>query len=229
MLARQLVALQRAIPELQKYYTKLSTLSPHLNPTCPHPTQFTDLDREEKGFTYVRPIKDLLYLCSVSSEDRVCVKFVYGSYSVETHKICFELGFAPRLRAVEKIPGGWVMVVMDYLDENYSTLFDHVTFAGDVGKNGNTTLREEIMRQISNLHERGSVHGDIRTANIMVNKDSFKTGHFMLIDFDWAGVAGVARYPGSLNKKGVIRPEDVRPGDLIKKKHDMDMIDLMFH
>ncbi len=50
------------------------------------------------------------------------------------------------------------------------------------------------MRQISNLHERGSVHGDIRTANIMVNKDSFKTGHFMLIDFDWAGVAGVARY-----------------------------------
>jgi tRNA A-37 threonylcarbamoyl transferase component Bud32 len=44
------------------------------------------------------------------------------------------------------------------------------------------------------VHNAGYVHGDIRTSNILVYKNSP-----MLIDFDWAGNKGVVRYPINMN------------------------------
>lgn len=230
-LARQLVALQTAIPKLRSYYATLSPdtpSSPYRNPTFPYPTFYENEKEERIAFTYERPIQGLLFLCKLAVEAKlVCVKFVYGSYSKETHRACFALGFAPKLHAVQSI-FGWSMVVMDYLDEEYSTLFDHIGRTPGVMQNNSKKLRNEIEKKIHELHNQDFVHGDIRTSNIMVKKDGFTTGKFMLLDYDWSGEVDIACYPGSLNKIRVRRPDTVKPGGKIEKEHDTDMIALMF-
>ena len=52
-----------------------------------------------------------------------------------------------------------------------------------------------VLQHLNYLHEHGRVHGDIRAFNI-VFKDEQKG---WLIDFDYGGKAGVARYPANFN------------------------------
>ena len=70
------------------------------------------------------------------------------------------------------------------------------------------------------------VHGDVRDVNIMVRKDGKL--EFMLVDFDWSGIIGEARYPININKVDLWRPEDVSDGQLIKSDHDILMLDHIF-
>ena len=67
------------------------------------------------------------------------------------------------------------------------------------------------------------VHGDVRDVNIMVRKDGKL--EFMLVDFDWSGIIGEARYPININKVDLWRTEDVSDGQLIKSDHDIPMLD----
>jgi len=78
---------------------------------------------------------------------------------------------------------------------------------------------------LSDLHQEGWVHGDIRDSNIMVKKSSpFET--FQLVDFDWSGRIGEARYPLDVNTTSVKRPDAVAGGELIKAEHDIEMSSL---
>ena len=45
------------------------------------------------------------------------------------------------------------------------------------------------------LHSNGFVHGDLRAPNILLLKDNT----VRILDFDWTGCAGVAKYPDDLN------------------------------
>jgi len=57
----------------------------------------------------------------------------------------------------------------------------------------------------------------------MVRKDG-KPG-FMLLDFDWSGLVGEARYPMNVFKsKDIWRPEAASDGELIKPEHDLAML-----
>jgi len=48
---------------------------------------------------------------------------------------------------------------------------------------------------------------------------------FMLLDFDWAGPIGEARYPMNLNRsEGIWRPAGARDGTLILADHDIEML-----
>ena len=71
------------------------------------------------------------------------------------------------------------------------------------------------------------MHGDVWDINIMVRKDD-KPG-FMLVDFDWSGIIGEARYPINVNKVDLWRPDDVSDGLLIKPDHDMVMFVHIFN
>jgi hypothetical protein len=46
---------------------------------------------------------------------------------------------------------------------------------------------------------------------------------FKLIDFDWAGEAGVAKYPANMNPD-IRWPEGAVDGQLIQKAHDLEML-----
>jgi len=52
---------------------------------------------------------------------------------------------------------------------------------------------EELWKAVKTLHDAGYVHGDIRRPNIMITTEGLK-----LIDFDWCGEVGTAKYPADI-------------------------------
>ena len=78
---------------------------------------------------------------------------------------------------------------------------------------------------ISILHDANLVFGDMRRSNILIKRENDRL-RALLIDFEWVGEAGQARYPPILNDSGEIAwAEGVRPHGLMRKQHDLDMID----
>ena len=49
-----------------------------------------------------------------------------------------------------------------------------------------------------------------------------------LIDFDWAGCVGKAKYPIGMNCETVRRPEGIEGGELITEQHDIEMVSYLF-
>ncbi|GJJ16251.1 hypothetical protein Clacol_010547 [Clathrus columnatus] len=45
-------------------------------------------------------------------------------YGREAHQFCAKNGLAPKLLGVESLPGGWLMIVMERLDNSWTCLFD---------------------------------------------------------------------------------------------------------
>jgi len=80
------------------------------------------------------------------ANDQVCVKFV-RSYSMGAHQWCGEMGFAPQLRGFERLPGGWFMVVMDKLGDEYK--------AFDFLQNNPPGMREPLEKCLIGLHQAG--------------------------------------------------------------------------
>jgi hypothetical protein len=72
---------------------------------------------------------------------------------------------------------------------------------------------EEIKQLVGGFHRLGWVHGDLRDANIRCREDGF-----WLIDLDWGGKEGEAKYPtrylnqeltaGRVSHDLIIRKED---------------------
>ena len=222
--ARYFGAAKKAILALRHYYEHeleaLDTLDPHNRPTptFPHPNQYISLlDSTSHTFKYAAFLdEDKLVFRGRDGYDDICIKFV-RRYSKDVHLKCSSLGFAPTLRGFQLIPGGWYMVIMDYVGDTCQELDDSPVKAPFL-----TEVREKVV----SLHQAGYVHGDIRTTNIMVKKNG-GPGIF-LIDFDWAGVIGEARYPMNVNREGITRPDGVCDGELIIADHDMKMVDIMF-
>ncbi|KAI9069718.1 hypothetical protein FKP32DRAFT_1586656 [Trametes sanguinea] len=146
----------------------------------------------------------------------VVVKFTHN-YCEEGHKLLADhrtpggapRPLAPRLwHCSENADVGMYVVVMDWImdtEERTMTEEDHAT------------LREAIAL----LHGRNLVFGDLREPNVLL----IKGGGLMLIDFDWCGREGTARYPRDMNEDGSIPwAEDAQAGQLIKKQHDLQML-----
>ena len=146
---------------------------------------------------------------------KLFIKFT-RRYSAEAHRYCSDKGIAPRLHEDVLLPGGWHMVIMDYLDE------DAFTCISDSDKH----LETHILEAIKTLHEGGLVHGDVRGMNIMKSTKNEETV-IMLLDFDWAGKTGEARYPDVMNP-AVDRPSGVVRCGLIQMNHDVAMVRLLF-
>lgn len=51
----------------------------------------------------------------------------------------------------------------------------------------------------------------------------------MLLDFDWAGPNQETYYPMYVNRKNIPLPDDARDGEKIVAKHDLDMLNYLFH
>ncbi|RPD73617.1 hypothetical protein L226DRAFT_572275 [Lentinus tigrinus ALCF2SS1-7] len=114
---------------------------------------------------------------------------------------------APTLRFCEFVQsvGMWV-VVMDYV----------------VGKEATGVLQDpahiaSLESAITALHGNGFVFGDLRRPNVLLVGD-----RVVLIDFDWCGEDGKARYPSDilLEDAAKVWHSSVERGGLIKKVHD---------
>ena len=71
-----------------------------------------------------------------------------------------------------------------------------------------------------------AAHGDVRPDNIMVRIKDNAVMDLKLIDMDWAGIVGTARYPSLLNTKTIIWPQGVGPGQLLQQAHDLELLQL---
>lgn len=210
--ARILRALQTSAKLLKDYYLALGDEMDLYSPDAPVPPHFQEFtvnetvyrlkykerlakDQEEKG-VFVAAMEPGGF--------DVVVKFAH-SYRKDAHVLLASKSFAPRLRYCEKEESvGMYVVVMDLV----------------VGEQFSKQPAGELQKAIQTLHSAGFVHGDLRGPNILVTKD----GKLNIINFDWCGKDGEARYPYSINLRGDVDWDpDVTRGGLIKKDHDRTM------
>ena len=142
---------------------------------------------------------------------QVVVKFAH-SYSKEAHALLAEASLAPTLWhcAYEEDVNMWV-VVMDYVQ----------------GATGWTQLSleqgESLREAVRILHAQDMVFGDLRAPNVLVLEKKA-----MVVDFDWAGREGSARYPNDISldaEDGLGWHEGVSREGLIEKAHDLYMLE----
>jgi hypothetical protein len=116
---------------------------------------------------------------------------------------CAEAGFAPRFVSISAISPSWHAVIMEALDLRRFTHSD-----------------VQIVDQLNDLYEflvsNSYVHGDMRENNILVENLS---GRLILINFDWAGIAGEATYPPFINSD-ICWPQGASSGMRITHDHD---------
>jgi RIO-like serine/threonine protein kinase len=115
----------------------------------------------------------------------VVVKFTQR-YCIELHQFCYERGHAPEIIAYDHLPGGWKVIVMEYIED---TPDSHIV---DLARKKASQWRMELSKLIDAFHAEDWVHGDLRLANILFTKRSPHTP--VLIDYDWAGKEGDAEY-----------------------------------
>lgn len=180
------------------------------------------MDKGKKfTFKYLQRIssKRLLFLCMrTDNQEWICVKFTQ-KYSQETHGHCASHGIAPQLYAVDLIPGGWFMIAMEFLPYDLYKLPER----GDKSR-----IEKGLRLAVDTLHRNGFVHGDIRVPNVLIRQEWDSANgaeNVKLIDFDWAGPENATIYPPHVNKWNIVRPDDVEDGVVIKKEHDLFMLE----
>src|SRR5262249_4654483 len=138
---------------------------------------------------------------------------------------CAEEGFAPELIAFEQLPGGWYMVVMDFLDDSWITAAQMRTDTETLPED----LEDKVHAAITKLHQNHMVHGDLRDTNLLIKQARRSGSDFMLIDYDRAGGQGQVTYPRNINKgERLCRPDEVEDGKPICSHHDIFMLHHLF-
>ncbi|KAI0291519.1 hypothetical protein B0F90DRAFT_1956242 [Multifurca ochricompacta] len=228
-LSRIFAAVAHALDTLKEYYRclKLNPGPPNVNRLFPQPTYTANRHPQEiptilSRFNYEgrEPDNYRRSLFEATYKDRpVLIKFCQA-YHGNAHHIVARAGYAPQLFFCERLQGGVMMVIMELVVGKDA--FHHFG-----GKTIPSDLLKDVKAAISILHDANLVFGDMRRPNILVKEEKDRS-RALLIDFEWVGEADQARYPPLLNDSGEIEwAEGVRPHELMRKQHDLDMIDLL--
>jgi len=219
-LARAFKAFRVAFKKLQQVYQNLisGSMGNLPDPDFPYLNHYKDKTGDPVVFKYNQRLTKsrLIFLAMTPDGRRLFIKFTHR-YGEDAHHACSDARVAPHLYAVEATPGGWFMVVMEYLDP---TTFKHVS-------GSDTDLKATVDQAVDALHDCGFVHGDLRDCNMMCGKEN-GVWRVLLLDFDWAGRHREVRYPININAKTVTRPEGVVEWGPILREHDRAMIELVF-
>ena len=232
--ARTFYALNLSLKKLDSYYKNLDLTCelPAGSRYFPLITTYRcsngggNIKFEYIGFLENCPDSITLRARTETMED-IVVKFV-DRYGVRTHKILADEGLAPKLlyygspRLDDDDDGpsyeSISMVVMEYIDGN--------TFAVAKPKMSQErieTVRLALQDALDLLHRSGLVFGDLRPPNFMTTNNC----NIKLIDFDWAGEAGCAKYPLFMSPD-IPWPEGVKQLAIMEKMHDLDMLKRFF-
>ncbi|TFK20558.1 hypothetical protein FA15DRAFT_646854 [Coprinopsis marcescibilis] len=226
-IARIFHALRSGLVELKSFYETLAPRSRNapisVDRFFPCATSYVAEDKSIVSFRYRRYLKEqsptcVAFLAEGPARRQLVVKFV-ERYGAEAHRLLADSGQAPALLYYGDV---WhdgpaegcrprKMVVMEYVD-------------GKVGEGRvSDEVREAVRAAVARLHSRNLVHGDIRRPNIVVaHGEGTERSRTKLLDFDWAGTQGVARYP--LYLSAWLWPEGVCDDGVILPAHDLDMI-----
>ncbi|KAH9035006.1 hypothetical protein EDB85DRAFT_1889513 [Lactarius pseudohatsudake] len=121
-------------------------------------------------------------------------------------------GHAPQLLGYGDIPGGWHIVVMEWINHEDTNL---KSFAPEHLPRWSNDLKSTVKA----FHHKGWVHGDLRDANLIVGNQ--EPERMLLVDFDWGGdtTTRPVYFPAT-----TLVNEELIPGHLgssqITKEHD---------
>ncbi|KAJ8503372.1 hypothetical protein ONZ45_g10917 [Pleurotus djamor] len=174
---------------------------------------------------------------SNANPEKVLVKLVSRPYGVQVHTFLAAHGYAPSLYGYKDLEGAPTAYVMEFLDSNWTSLAK-LAEKKRAALVQSPVLLPAIRATISHITTLLSgatmVHGDLRPNNIMIklgedtdNMPVVSEGVVQLrvVDFDWAGDVGRARYPPQRNEdiEGLKWPG--RPGNLIDAGDDVRVVD----
>ncbi|CAG8525366.1 13799_t:CDS:2 [Ambispora leptoticha] len=231
-ISRAFRALKKSLQILDQYYDQVEKLVQNI-PQTDHPVHPSFPDVTISGESYsVKIISQvgnyLLWEVTLFNEQgpkKACVKAVQKhKYSLDTHQLLSEVGYAPKVLASSIIPGNWLLVYIEYLD-NHSML-NRVAF--NLNDQERNHLREKIEKMVEYLHNLGHVHGDLREGNILVSRLEDNDFDVKLIDFEWSGKAGSAYYSHFMNHKNIQWPDGAEDGKLVTTNHDLFMLKQTF-
>ena len=231
--AKMFGALKNSATALTAYYehpmlhssadTRFPWITQYETPTMPSEIrEYKYLSRMDRD--------SLLYICQhICDDKRILVKFV-RTYSKNAHRASANEGGAPTLLgSLDVLSCGWSVIVMELLEEP-----EWVWGLKILDKAEQRMVRDTVREHVLSLHQQGFVHGDIRPQNVLVKRLDTEHGHALsvrLLDFDWAGEVGQAKYPFLVNPDlgcGFERPSGVKGGGVITTEHDLAMVDLMY-
>jgi hypothetical protein len=187
-------------------------------------TEFQAIDGKTEPFEFISPYMPadshcrLLFKAKAStgdrSEDEVLVKVVKRAYGVQAHRLAAENGFAPKLYGVAEVDGAPPAYVMEFLSEQKGWVPPRNRYFKSPQQWDK--LEAEINKFLAFLRKNNLVHGDLRRNNMLVHvqNDDVK---LRVLDWDWAGAFGTARYPLNRNPQTNLPG---KPGGLIDFDHD---------
>lgn len=198
---------------------------------------FTKLDEQESvPLKFIEPFKnpwhrrrgvyDLLFRASaderLGGESSVLVKVPVGdTYGRESHALAGSARFAPRLLGTAGVSGAPTIYVMELLSKSEGWF--HLVKPErpeQITQQQEKQLRDRGNALISFLSTNKRVHGDLRGCNIMCRLDGNDVD-LRVLDWDWAGELGTARYPAALNTEAGYQGSS---GGLIDASHDKNML-----
>lgn len=219
-------ALREALSHLRTWYNTivLAEAHPHFHHRL-HPATISVKTSSgvAVSFDYLRRIEPHNHLFIAFGNSDVdkrtfVVKFT-RHYGAEAHRLLADVNCAPDLvycgsPYAEQFQGytRMLMVVMEYCPNGH--------FMWDLASQA---MRTKLRQAVALLHNNGMVHGDLRWQNVLV----YRAEHLRLIDFDWAGPEGTARYPDDLSPN-VPWPASAQAGELITKDHDLYWVERLF-
>ena len=160
------------------------------DPSFPYISELTNPNAPEEVCKFeihslCYPARDdrLLYFAKTSDGRSIILKFA-RRYSIELHLFCAERGHAPNILGFQRLPGDWCVVAMEHISKSV-----HPSESPHLGTLYKTWIRD-LEKLVQSFHSVDLVHGDLREPNIICNGETV-----MLIDFDWGGRVGDARYP----------------------------------
>ncbi|KAF9260227.1 hypothetical protein L218DRAFT_962843 [Marasmius fiardii PR-910] len=152
----------------------------------------------------------------------IIVKFGSGEYRSGVHRNVASIRLTPAILGVtESLPGGMWMVVMDELNKEFKCADEYDELPQQAV--------DEVRRAMNEFHELGYVHGDMRESNVFLRQSQSEGGdrwECQLLDMDWAGRAGEAKYPaGVYHTVAVWRPGNYLDQQEITVQHDRDTLE----
>ena len=121
-------------------------------------------------------------------------------YGEDVHRALADEGLAPSLLGTARVAGAPSAIIMEYLDASsgWRPLQHYIRTHRETKIN---TEHSALTKLLKIMKENKVVHGDLRPNNIMCRGTEGQELEIKVIDFDWAGKLGSARYPAVMNPK----------------------------
>ncbi|KDN34367.1 hypothetical protein RSAG8_12533, partial [Rhizoctonia solani AG-8 WAC10335] len=155
---------------------------------------------------------------------RIVVKFT-EFYNFEAHTLLADRSLAPKLLSLsaELVGESLFMIVMEFS----GTSLDH--YLDSYPRLDLDRVRTDVQEAVELLHAHDFVFGDLRPPNVLVTQAADGTLRGKLVDFEWCGLEGEARYPIGMNESSDLGwAAGVGKGSLMFKVHDQHMLEQLF-